>query len=771
MSPPRRPLYAIVPALAFFLMSAQAGAQTLNSAYQGLPAGEKVDWQKVTDERYGGSGSAETTTRGGGAPGGGAPGGGAPGGGGGTPGGPPAPSAPVTGALTTVWVEREGAKPVQNKVPITFGQVFAPGAVPRNTHLTGRLADGATVPLQVDIKATHPDGSLRHAVLSAVVPAPGAKPVALGLMREPRQASAQAATSPSALLNAGLSASVKASLGGRSYAASLEKLLAGAKPANWLAGPVAHEWHVSAPLSTASGEAHPHLTARFGVRWYPAMNQARVDVVVENNWAFQPSPQNFTYDAEVTVGGRTVYAKDDLEHYHHARWRKLFWWGGAPNVAVRHDPAYLMATRALPNYDRSVRVDESTLARMYAGWRGPKTEPMGVGQAVPYMPTTGGRPDIGLLPGWATMYLLEMDPRAREITFGTADLSGSWSMHYRDRNTGRPVSLLDYPYMTLVGTPPDARNPRTGKSELFPACARPGACDTPNRHDIPHQPNLTYLPYLLSGDHYYLEEMQFWAMYDVFNSNPGYRDHRKGLLKSEQVRGQAWAMRTLAETAYITPDNDPLKNDFLELLDNNLEWYNDTYNNNRDANNLGVIVNGYAVVYKDNTALAPWQDDFFTSAIGHVAELGFEKAEPLLAWKARFPVSRMVGNGSCWILGAMYTMTVRDGPNTPIYSNIAKVFQESREPELRQADCNGSMLAALLKLRVGEMTGYASAEGGYPSNMQPALAYAADALGEEGMRAWRRFMARSVKPDYGKGPQFAIVPRAAATTFVARSGY
>jgi hypothetical protein len=31
--------------------------------------------------------------------------------------------------------------------------------------------------------------------------------------------------------------------------------------------------------------------------------------------------------------------------------------------------------------------------------------------------------------------------------------------------------------------------------------------------------------------------------------------------------------------------------------------------------------------------------------------------------------------------------------------------------------------------------------------------------GDAGREAWRRFMSRSVKPDYGASPQFAIVPR------------
>jgi hypothetical protein len=672
----------------------------------------------------------------------------------------------VEGAVATVWVEAAGPRLDAKRVPVSFGQVFKPGQVGRGTRLLGRLADGATVPLQLDAKATHPDGSLRHAVFSALLPAPGKQPVALGLVPatgkdndKGKDAPPAAEATPAALLKAGFNAQLRATVEGRPYAVSLDKLLAKGKPETWLAGPVAHEWLVAAPLAGPDGEAHPHLAARFAVRWFPALGQARVDVTVENNWAFEPGPRNFTYDVEMRVGGKTVYAKEGLEHYHHARWRKQFWWGGEPALHVRHDSRHLIDTRALPNYDRGVQVDARALDKLVSAWNGPKTEPMGVGQAIKGMPTTGGRPDIGLLPGWAVMYLLSMDRRAGEVTFGTADLGGSWSMHYRDRRTGLPVSLLDYPYMGLYGSPSDKRNPATGRSEAFPECARPDACRTPYIHDIPHQPNLAYLPYLLTGDHYYLEELQFWAMYDVFNANPGYRQHARGLLQSEQVRGQAWGLRTLAEAAYITPDGHPLKDDFLRILDSNLDWYNANYTHNPQANALGVLVNGYALAYNDKRGIAPWQDDFFTQAVGHVAELGFAKARPLLVWKARFPVARMIGEGSCWLHGAMYSMNVRDSATAPFYGDIAQAFRASMPPALRELPCDSPAMAEGLKVKPGEMSGYSSGDAGFPSNMQPALAYAADALGEDGKKAWKRFMGRSVKPNYGTGPQFAIVPR------------
>jgi hypothetical protein len=321
------------------------------------------------------------------------------------------------------------------------------------------------------------------------------------------------------------------------------------------------------------------------------------------------------------------------------------------------------------------------------------------------------------------------------------------------------VSLIDYPYMTISGHATDTRNPATGKQEAFPPCAAPGACASPYVHDVAHQPAFAYLPYLVTGDYYYLEELQFWAMYDVFATNPGYRQNVKGLLQAEQVRGQAWGLRTLAEAAYITPDADPLKSHFVRILGNNLDWYNATYTENPGANKLGVLVNGYALVYNNHTGLAPWQDDFFTSAVGHVHELGFDKAGPLLAWKTKFAVGRMTGQGVCWIDGSMYAMKVRDSEHGPYYATIGEVYRASHTPEFLALPCASQQMAAALKLSVGEMPGYSRAVSGYPSNMQPALAYGADALGDAGKKAWAQFMARSVKPDYSTGPQFAIVPR------------
>jgi hypothetical protein len=661
--------------------------------------------------------------------------------------------------ITGVVIEAEGGDG-KAALPVTFGQVFAQGDLKRADTLLGRLPDGRTVPLQVDVKATHADGSVRHAVISALLPGGKAGSQALALVKGKDKAGAAKSAAPAsaqALLDAGFTATASATIDGQAWTASADKLLR-QKPGVWLDGPLATEWLVSAPLRNDKGAEHPRLSARFAVRWYRTLGKARVDVSIENAWAFQPAPRNETYDARILVGGKEAYAKPGLVHFNQARWRKTFWWGDVPAVHVRHDTAYLIASRALPNYDRSVRISGQALAELKSKWTGPKIEPMGIGLAIAYMPTTGGRDDIGLLPGWSVIYLLSMDKAAKEATLGTADLAGSWSTHYRDRSTGKPVSLIDYPYMSMIGREGDTRNPKTGKSEMFPPCPK-DACKTPYAADVSHQPAFAYLPYLVTGDFYHLEELEFWAMYDVFESLPAYRDYGKGLVKQDQVRGQAWALRTLGEAAYIVPNDDPLKAHFKRIVKNNLDWYNAAYTDNPTANKLGFVANGHSLEYKNGTGLAPWMDDFFTSVVGHLTELGADDAGRLLAWKVTFPVLRMTAPGACWTSASIYAMTVRDSSSAPFYTTMAQAWKASHPPEVGGLECGSAELAHALKLKPGEMTGYAFSTTGMPSILQPALAYAADAGGKAGREAWRKFMARSVKPDYGTAPQFAIVPR------------
>ncbi len=707
---------------------------------------------------------------------------------------PPSASAEV---ITSVKIQNVAL--AQSNVPISFGQVFAKGDIPLNNSISGKLSDGTNLPLQVDVKAAHDDGSLRHAIISTILPRIDADKIeTIYLFKSGTPNPTAVADTPAKLLTAGFTASINVTLAGDIYTASADSLLKVGKYTNWLAGTIVNEWHVSAPLKNAQGMEHPHLTARFAIRSYAGQNKARVDITLENNWTYEPNPQKFTYDAQIQIGGQNVYTKTALTHFHHARWRKVFWWGGEPSVHIQHNTAYLIASKAIPNYDQSVVITSTGLNQINSRWEKAVTDPMGPGLVATAMPMAGGRPDIGPLPQWEAMYLLSMDAVSKKITLGTGDLAGSWPIHYRDKNTDKPVSIATYPYGSswIASHNIDPLK----KDWSFSRCAIASDCDTsPYNYtpDVNHQPSMAYLPYLVTGDYFYLEELQFWATYNVAGISPVYREHEKGLMKAVQVRGQAWSLRTMGQVAYITPDAHAMKQYFIDMLNFNLDFYNTTYTLGQ-PNQLGVLDGSgkdafqsiaYTTAAGLKTGLAPWMDDFFTWSTGYLVELGFAKAKPLLDWKAKFSVGRLTDPGFCWVDGALYNITVRASVSSPLFTTFNQAYLATMRAGLGSIESpSGPMLNSTgqdyLSLTcgsqaqadwrtqndkdnnvsrnpwvLGEMPIFSYSVEGSPSNMQPALAVAAGSGIPNAKKAWDIFINRPIKPDYSVAPQFAIVPR------------
>lgn len=641
--------------------------------------------------------------------------------------------------------------------PVTFGHVFVDGDVPANVSLALRTSSGAVLPTQVDRKATHPSGALRHGVISAVLPAGTSGKIELVRTAAPSPAAPREVRT---LLDKGFDAVVTIQIAGRTLTASAKQALASS--ARWLEGPIATEWNARAPLADASGE-HPHLHVRFDVRAFDGVEGERVDVTVENDWAFQ-APTKLTYDVDISVRGTSAYSKKALTHYARARWHRVL--TPFADVAIGFDRAYLESTGAIPTYDPTVKLDEATLAA-WGKTAEAALEPMDIRFLEPYMPATGGRPDIGVLPAWTAAWLLSADPRARRAMLAVAESAAAYPMHYRDKDTDRVVSLATYDDLTIDGRPTDTKHP-------FPPCA--GDCTSPLTPDVAHQPSMSYVPYLVTGDRFHLDELELWAGLDIFSTNPGYRDYAKGLLKPNQVRGFAWSLRTIGQAAFIAPDDDPQRKHFEGIVHNNLAWFVDDQINGPGKTPLNILNIGYALAYENGTGFAPWQDDFFTSAVNTVARLGFRDADPVLAYKGQAPVARM--RDACWIDAAAYSVLARPTPMAPFYAGYQeahaatfatlKLSDGTRYLDLPCASQQAADFRTKLDKEgnVGrspwapdEMTGYATSSTGYPSNMQPALAAAVDAKVPGAAEAWAKFIGRSVKPTYSDAPQFAIVPR------------
>lgn len=642
------------------------------------------------------------------------------------------PSVKLGDAVTSV--KFEGAANV-----FTFGQAFKVGDIAPTDGLVGRIAGINDIQLQVEVKATHPDGSVRHAIISGVLPT-GATGE-MFLIRSVKVIAKGVATFPTAY-NSHVTV----------VEAGVEYISTGVSESNitWLSGIVVSEVIRFKPLVNSQGITHPFLTVQYCERAY-STGQVKVDITVEHTSAYK-AVGDITYDVKMYIGETVVYSKDALVHFPCTRYKKTFWFGEKPSLHVKHNTPYLLATKAVPNYDQTVVVDEPTLASYATALTQKSFEPMATGRFLAAMGTTGGRPDIGLAPDCHAAYVLSGDKRAKDVMLASADVGGSWSAHRRDID-GKQLDVIHWPRASILGNPGDTLNPQTKGYEKLPNLVTTSklACDSA------HQPAFAYIPYLLTGDYFYLEELQFWCNFNSYVSNPYYRSYEKGLFKTDQIRAQGWSMRTLAQTAYITPDTHYNKMVFKYMLDCNLDWYNTTYTD-ANPNALGILTNGPAIEYAIKgvplTGMAPWMDDFFTQAVGCAYELGNTEALRLLKWKAKFQIGRMVDEGYCPTDAAIYALRIRDTSTSALYTTLKQCREGSLDPTKYACDLQA------------DMTGYPTDTEGFPSNYQPALAYAVDSGYDGGDKAWSMFINRKTKPNYGKSPQFAIVPRKAVDIVV-----
>ena len=152
--------------------------------------------------------------------------------------------------------------------------------------------------------------------------------------------------------------------------------------------------------------------------------------------------------------------------------------------------------------------------------------------------------------------------------FAQAEASGTIPWNLRDEKTGAPLSFEQYPMAGWSGEPRD--NPAFVihlKSEVTP--------------DDAHHPALTYLPFLLTGDPYFLEALQLQLTWCISSFPAARRLGPKSILPFSQTRAYAWCLRDLAQLAKVTPATVPgwlLPRTYWErILDNNRVWFEETF--------------------------------------------------------------------------------------------------------------------------------------------------------------------------------------------------
>jgi len=302
-------------------------------------------------------------------------------------------------------------------------------------------------------------------------------------------------------------------------------------------GPVMSEFHYYVPLAPSANQ----VACWFFVRKW-ANGAIEVETVVENGfWRLtSPGPAEADYTVSLNVGSNAPYTVT-VNHFALTRWSRVDWYSGGAPVVPQHDAAYLRGTGMVLNY--GLLSPDSTA---YTGLNNTvNPAPFSLGDYSAVMGDVGFQQDIGPLPRWETLYCTAANSAAYTATIGDIRCYGRWPIHYRDETTGRPVDYGQYPTYSL-------------DNGTFPPTPTGG---TTSGYNIAHHPSAGYLAYLIEGRWSQLETAQMQASYmglseiASLRATAGYSKRVIGMNGSGPLstRGYAWALRSVAEAAAISP--------------------------------------------------------------------------------------------------------------------------------------------------------------------------------------------------------------------------
>lgn len=417
----------------------------------------------------------------------------------------------------------------------------------------------------------------------------------------------------------------------------------------------------------------------------PDLNSDRVEVVFEYGRIFYTgTPVNLAaYTVTISRGAQTLATINVPAHYWFSRWR----WQSSPRPVVA-DVAALISQKLLPPYDRSLvpvaapatlptnyyqmptgeYLDLSVLhqieAANYANVSSlvvPTTtinsilhpaavtvassvapqvySIMGLAGVTPYMPQTGERPDIGLVTEAQAQFICTADSSALDTLRAQGEAAGTVPWHMRDENTSAPVNFQTYPKAAWFVDQPNVGTPYVK------------TISCPVKVDDAHQPALSYVPYLLTGDPYYLEELQFQATWNYGSFSVGYRP------TLSQPRQFAWSMRTLGQCAKVTPANVPSwllpATYWASMLTAHRVFFETNYVNNpalsrslfRATDNIDARPTDLGPA---GTWCEQWQHDFIACVFGWLVQMGFSEWRMSFDWQIGSTVAR-TSTTSGWV--------------------------------------------------------------------------------------------------------------------------
>jgi hypothetical protein len=229
------------------------------------------------------------------------------------------PQAPAlsAGEIVGLTLQNAGAGVLAAGVA-TFGQAFLAGDVPAGSSLVARIG-GALVPVQMDAKTFHPDGSVKFAVLSLLRPELAAgESVAVTFAAAPGGAAAPAIDLDAALAGRSFVVEITPAGGPRQQIdvlAALRQGLADGSASFWQQGPLATEARVAVDLPGSQRLV-------FDVTVFQGGGYA-VEAQFNNDEAMGPTGGTVTYEAVVRMDGLEVDRKT-VTQAQYQNWRETY---------------------------------------------------------------------------------------------------------------------------------------------------------------------------------------------------------------------------------------------------------------------------------------------------------------------------------------------------------------------------------------------------------------------------------------------------------------
>jgi Ca2+-binding RTX toxin-like protein len=427
--------------------------------------------------------------------------------------------------------------------------------------------------------------------------------------------------------------------------AALNDAIAAGTASFWQRGDLATQARVSVLVPDSSMRLVFDVTAFKGGGF-------EVDATFANDRAMEAVGGRLDYDVTVRMNGATVL-QDSLSQAQYQNWHEAFSSDGrnggqglgdpsAGWLNIRHDIAKLGQLGVVADYDLSLAIPESLLASYLAATEAPGWgDPFAANGVTTYMPMVGGRADLGITTLSNSAWLISQDARAAAHALGQAEAATGITWQFWDQANGTWLNTDNYPRLWVdarggTGRPGDPTS--TGLTQQRESSATTGW--TPEKA---HQPELSFVPYVMTGERWILDNLNAQAAWNLTETWPFPRQDGVGLLADSlnviQVRSVAWGLRQIENALWAAPEGSSERL-FLEgVSDRNWSWL---VSKIPEWTALQGEAHGYLPIEPEYGSVAPWQQDYFASTVISAASRGNEDALTYLNWAKNFLIGRFL---------------------------------------------------------------------------------------------------------------------------------